>query len=279
MSRTGLTPRQWQVLETTLPPNPRRGRPFRDHQQVINGILWRLRYGTPWHCIPPQFGPWQTCYDRFRRWERDGTWQRILEHLQALDASSINWDAFALDTTHIKAHRSAQGARHPEGNEGLGRSRGGATSKLHLVADQHARPLAVRLTPGHASDGANLLPTLAEVRVRVASGRVRRRPRRVVVDRAYGFGVYRRHLRRLGIGMVCPERKDAKANRLRKGRQGGRPPAFDAEAYRGRNTVERCINRLKDFRCIATRYEKRGRSFLACVLVAMIVVWLGRFVR
>jgi transposase len=56
--------------------------------------------------------------------------------------------------------------------------------------------------------------------------------------------------------------------------KGGRPPAFDAIVYRGRNAVERCINGLKDFRAIATRYEKRGRNYLACVLVVMILLWL-----
>ena len=74
--------------------------------------------------------------------------------------------------------------------------------------------------------------------------------------------------------MVCPEREDAKRNRLKKGARGGRPPAFDAEAYKGRNVVERCVNRLKDFRAVATRYEKRGRNFLAVVLVACMILWL-----
>jgi len=73
---------------------------------------------------------------------------------------------------------------------------------------------------------------------------------------------------------VCPERRDARTNRLRKGRQGGAPPRFDEVAYKGRNVVERAINRLKDFRAVATRYEKRGHNFLAAVIVATIMLWL-----
>lgn len=73
---------------------------------------------------------------------------------------------------------------------------------------------------------------------------------------------------------VCPERRDAQKHRLRKGRQGGAPPRFDAAAYKGRNVVERAINRLKDFRAVATRYEKRGHNFLAAVIVATIMLWL-----
>ena len=270
MHNSDVWPRQWHVLESILPPNPRIGRPYRNHRQVVGGI----RNGAPWKTIPAEFGPWQTCYDRFRRWERDGTWARLLRVLQARQADTIDWTCLALDATHVKVHRSATGARRPEGNEDIGRSRGGATSKLHLVADQHARPLAVHLTPGQASDGANLLPTLDRLAVTVSPGHVKRRPERLLLDRAYGARAYRQQLRKLHIRVVCPERKDHQDARLRRGSRGCRPPAFDPVAYRDRNTVERLVNRLKDFRAIATRYEKRGRSYLACVLIVMIWLWL-----
>lgn len=112
--RTDLTPKQWQVLEPLLPPSPRRGHAWSDHRLVLNGIIWRLRTGAPWRDIPSRYGPWQTCYDRFVRWRRDGTWLRLLQTLQAqADArGGIDWDGAALDSTHVKAHRSATGARH-----------------------------------------------------------------------------------------------------------------------------------------------------------------------
>jgi transposase len=80
---------------------------------VINGILWRLKTGAPWRDIPARYGPHQTCYDRFVRWGRDGTWARILQALQteADSRGDLDWDSAALDATHIKAHRSAAGAR------------------------------------------------------------------------------------------------------------------------------------------------------------------------
>lgn len=132
----------------------------------------------------------------------------------------------------------------------------------------------MHLTAGHASDAANLLPTLDRLAVTVAPGHVKRRPERLLLDRAYGARTYRQQLRKLHIRVVCPERKDHQEARLRRGSRGGRPPAFDPVAYRLRNTVERLANRLKDYRAIATRYDKRGRSYLACVLIVMIWLWL-----
>lgn len=113
MSRTDLSERQWRQLQPHLPNNPHRGHAYVEHRRVLNGIIWRLKTGAPWRDIPERYGPWQTCYDRFVRWSRNGTWQQILSLLQAkADAcGQIDWEGAALDSTHVKAHRSACGAR------------------------------------------------------------------------------------------------------------------------------------------------------------------------
>lgn len=131
------------------------------------------------------------------------------------------------------------------------------------------------VTAGQCNDAAWLERVLDEVRVpRLGKGRPRKRPSRLRLDRAYSYKKQRQVLRRRGIGCISPEREDAKKHRLAKGSKGGRPPACDVQAYKGRNVIERCINRLKDFRAIATRYDKRGRNYLAGVLVASIILWL-----
>lgn len=113
MSRTDLSERQWRQLQPYLPSNPHRGHAYVEHRRVLNGIIWRLKTGAPWRDIPERYGPWQTCYDRFVRWSRNGTWQQVLSLLQAkADANGqVDWDGAALDSTHIKAQRSACGAR------------------------------------------------------------------------------------------------------------------------------------------------------------------------
>ena len=113
MARNDLTEPQWRALAPHLLSDPTRGQPWSDHRKVINGVLWRLRTGAGWRDVPARYGPYQTCYDRFVRWGRDGAWQRILQALQAeADArGDIDWDGAALDATHIKAHRASAGAR------------------------------------------------------------------------------------------------------------------------------------------------------------------------
>lgn len=113
MGRADLTDAQWAVLEPLLPVGNRPGRPPKwTKRQLINGIRWRIRVGAPWRDVPPGYGPWQTVYGLFRRWQRAGVWKRILAGLQArADAAGlITWDV-SVDSTTSRAHQHAAGAR------------------------------------------------------------------------------------------------------------------------------------------------------------------------
>lgn len=112
-ARADLTDAQWAVLEPLLPKGKKAGRPPKwTKRQLIDGIRWRTRVGSPWRDVPAQYGPWQTVYGLFRRWQRDGTWARILTGLQArADAAGlITWD-ISVDSTIARAHQHAAGAR------------------------------------------------------------------------------------------------------------------------------------------------------------------------
>jgi transposase len=112
-SRLDLTDTQWAILEPLLPTPIKPGRPSSwTKRRLIDGIRWRTRTGSPWRDLPACYPPWQTVYGRFRRWQRDGTWARILAGLQARadHAGLITWDV-SVDTTVVRAHQHAAGAR------------------------------------------------------------------------------------------------------------------------------------------------------------------------
>jgi transposase len=135
--------------------------------------------------------------------------------------------------------------------------------------------MSTLLTPGQAGDNPQLVPLLDQIRVsRDGPGRPRTRPDMVIADKAYSHLSTRTEMRYRRISFTCPERSDQIAHRKAKGSAGGRPPAFDAAAYKGRNVVERCFNRLKQFRDLATRYAKRLAYYRAELTIAAIVLWL-----
>lgn len=114
MSRRDLTDEQWERLRPLLPPQkPRRGRPPKDHRQIVNGLLWLNRTGAPWRDLPERYGPWQTVATRFYRWRRAGIWDRILADLQQqADAEgTLDWSLHHVDGTIIRAHQHAAGAQ------------------------------------------------------------------------------------------------------------------------------------------------------------------------
>ena len=109
--RHELTDAAWAQIAPLLPPDPRRGQAWRDHRTVLNGILWKLSTGVPWRDLPERYGPWQTCHYRLLRWQRDGTWARLLglaqQHSDAVGA--IDWEV-SVDSPIIRAHQHAAGA-------------------------------------------------------------------------------------------------------------------------------------------------------------------------
>jgi transposase len=133
----------------------------------------------------------------------------------------------------------------------------------------------VVLTGGNVNDCTMFEPVLAGVVFhRPGPGRPATRPDRVIADKGYSSRAIRSYLRRRGIRATIPERRDQQANRARRGRTGGRPPVFDSIAYKRRNVVERCFNQLKQYRAIATRYDKTAMSYQAMIDLATLLIWL-----
>lgn len=146
---------------------------------------------------------------------------------------------------------------------------------MHLSADGKCRPLSLIITPGQRADCTQFESVMDKIRVpRQGAGRPRRLPDSVAADKAYSNVRIRKHLRRRGIRHVIPEKSDHKAARRKRGSRGGQPAAFDKARYRARNSVERAINKLKQFRAVATRYDKRAYIYLGTVTAATLLIWL-----
>jgi transposase len=148
--------------------------------------------------------------------------------------------------------------------EHLGRSRGGLTTKIHARVDGDGRLFTLILTPGqqHESTVAERLMSRGAIGSG-SRGRPRLRPKRLIADKAYGSRRFKHWLRQRGIQPVIPR----KVNQPR-----GRP--YNPAWYRQRNVIERFFGRLKHFRAVATRYDKRSSTYLATVLLASIVLCL-----
>ncbi len=206
-------------------------------------IAYTFQTGTQWVHLPDKYGNWRGVYNRLRMWAVDGTWERVFTALVAqADANEdLEW-AVSVDSTIVRAHQHAVGARKKGGSDWrAGRPCG---RSLPRWTDHEDPPRGRRSVPAadvrphcrtgwrrtrlHGCDGP-----LARSRRR---GRPRTRPGIVLADKACSSREIRDHLRRRGIRAVIPERVDQRANRIRRGRAGSRPPAFDREAYKQRNT-------------------------------------------
>ena len=144
------------------------------------------------------------------------------------------------------------------------------STKLHLRTDGHGRPLVLLITPGQRHEVTQLEALLdggaikgSQPDGRPGRGRPRKRPAKLAGDKGYSYLSARRLLRRRGIGVVIPTKSDQR-----------RLARFDRAAYRGRNQIERSVGRLKQFRRVATRYDKRAINYLAWVILATTVIWL-----
>jgi len=227
----------------------RPGRPGRSNRLVVNSILWVLRTGSPWRDLPNCYPAWSGVYARFRRWNQRGIWADVLHEVaQELDAES-----YMIDSSIVRAHQDAAGARKQRGPQAIGKSRGGPTTKIHAVVDALGYPVRLHLTPGQTHD-VTQAPHLLE---RVTDAHV-------LADRAYDSRVLVEQLESQGCRVVIPSRRCCTW-----------PRTIDQHQYKERFLVENFFPKIKRFRRIAMRFEKLAMHYLAMVTLASIVVWLA----
>jgi transposase len=252
MTRYGLRDDQWERIKDLLPGKSSDvGVTARDNRCFVEAVLYRYRAGIPWRDLPERFGDWKNTHRRFSRWAKTEVWERVFQHL----ASDADNEYAMIDSTIVRAHQHSAGALKKKVEEqALGHSRGRMSTKIHALVDALGNPLRFLLTPGQAHDltGADaLLPNMTA--------------NLLIVDRAFDADArVLRPLAAAGKSAVIPPRP----NRLT-------PRQFDRELYKARHLIENFFCRLKQFRAIATRYDKTARNFLAAIHLAAATIWLN----
>ncbi|MEH0875758.1 IS5 family transposase [Pectobacterium cacticida] len=273
MARYDFPDEAWTLISPMLPPergSSKGGRPYFAHRRVMNGIFWVPCSGAPWRDLPERYGHWKTIYNRFNRWSKTGVMNSIFNKLlQILDEKAlIDWDVIALDGSNVRALKAAAGAqkKHPDELEdhGLGRSRGGFGTKIHLATDGTGLPLSFCLSGGQAHESQYAETLLNRVGVIRQSGYLKSRPKAVLADKGYSSNSLRIRLKK-GIKVVIPFKSNEKASQDRR-----------RCLSKKRNVVERCFAILKENRRIATRSEKTARNYLSMLKLGAIRLFLKR---
>ena len=246
--RYELSDDEWTAIKPMLPNKPR-GVPRVNDRRVLNGIFWVLRSGAPWRDLPNNFGPYTTCYNRFVRWRRAGVWARIMSALAGAHDAAVQM----IDTSIVRVHQ--HGACMTRNRRQLmGRSRGGLTSKIHALVDANGLPVRLALTAGEAHDNRLAGKLLSRLRL----GAI------LLADRGYDADWFRDALQARGITPCIPGRKTRTE-----------PIRYDKRRYKRRNRIEIMFGRLKDWRRVATRYDRCPTVFLSAIaLAATVLFWL-----
>lgn len=212
---------------------------------MLTAILFVLSEGCTWRAIDQPDAGWNTVYQYYRRWCRDGVWDKLWQEL----APEGKLKAVYLDATHIKVHRSGLNPEGGRETQALGLTKGGWNTKVHAVVDHHGVPRALFLSAGNVADIYHATDVLEEIPAKM-----------VVADKGYDSDHFRIWLYEQGITPCIP----AKSNRLD-------PLPYRKVAYRKRHLVENYFAHLKTFRRVATRYDKLAETFFGWVLLATIV--------
>ena len=245
-----LTDKEWKIVERKLPPAKSKGRPQTDNRLALNGILWVMKSGAPWRFLPSKYGKWNSVYKKFRQWASAGIFENLMPRHK--DYGEI----LAMDSTFCKVHRHALGARKNapghETNQNIDSSRGGKTTKIHILVDENFRVVKFLLSAGNVNDNLLALPLLKGFNLK---------NKVVLADKAYSTAKIRDYLEKQGALVCIPDKVNAKVKH-----------DFDRQLYKKRNVVERFFCRLKDYLRITIRLDKLSSSFSSFVCLAIFLL-------
>lgn len=249
-SRYELTQTQWERIEDLLPgkaSDP--GRVAVDKRSFVNGVLWVLRSGARWSDLPPRYGAYKSAHKRFTRWAAKGIWEQVFQSL-ICDRSN---EYLMIDSSIVRAH--AQAATAKRGGCALG---SGALPRRSAHEDPHGGgwpgPSGAIYPHWRAAQRHHASPS--------AAGRIQAQ-KYVLADKGYDSRELLAQIQSLDAQPVIPPRSCQQ------------PRAYDKTRYQLRNRIERSFARLKQFRRIATRFDRKPSHFLVFLYLASIPLWVA----
>lgn len=215
----------------------------------IEGVYFIMRTGSQWRELPCYYGGWRGVHRRYDRWCRFGVWTHILSVL----SKDYDGDAVMIDATIVRSHPCASGYKKGAQNqEALGRSKGGFTPKIHAVVDALGQVLRFKLTGGQRNDitqAADLLTGFEKAHV--------------IADKAYDSDQLVSQIQKQDCVPVIPPRAKRK-----------NPRKYDKNIYKERHRIECFFNKIKHFRRVFSRFDKKSSSFMGFLAYASSIIWL-----
>ncbi|ATC26656.1 IS5-like element IS298 family transposase [Caulobacter vibrioides] len=249
MDRLVLSDAAWDRIAPLIIGRPdQKGTTGRDNRMFVEGVLWLVRTGSPWRDLPEVFGDWNSVFRRFSRWSAKGVWWRIFEAM----SDDPDFEYLIVDSTIVRAHQHAAGAKKGSEDQAIGRSRGGLSTKIHMAVRGLGCPVRFSLTAGQKGDAPQAAALIEGLPAKV-----------VMADTAYDADHLRQAIADKGALAVIPNNPSRALKH-----------PLDAQLYAQRHLVECCFSKLKQFRRVATRFEKTARNYLAVVTLAAIALWL-----
>jgi transposase len=247
---TRMMDEDWEmVVQVFRAVRSRRGDKGRNDRRFLEALHYFTVHNINWRALPAEFGNWNSVWKRFWRLSQAGVFEAFFDALAATSRTAHLVQM--LDSTIVRAHVSAAGAKRGQSGQALGRSRGGFSTKIHLKADLDGQPLAFHLTEGQASDSPQF-EILLDLGPDIT-------PRAAVGDKGYDSKANRSAARERSICPVIPFRSSTK-----------NPPTFFPKAlYRARARIEQLVGKLKRFKRIALRCEKTTQNYGSVVALAL----------
>lgn len=251
-NRLEISDEEWGVIYPILATHKHvRVRCEKQCRSFLVAVLWILRGGMPWRMLPETLGRWNSIFKRFARWCGYGVWDAV--HAGCMHLPDLQ--AVFIDSTVNRAHPCAAGAAQSDAeSEALGRSRGGFSTKVHAITDALGNPLEFVLTGGQASDIGQAETLLALTPAGTEA---------FVGDKGYDADPLVQAIEERGMKPVIPPRS-------------GRTQVRECDwfVYKERHLIECFFNKIKHYRRIFSRYEKRARNYMGFLRFVAALIWL-----